>query len=146
MAWQGLPELRRQGPEHEALMVEAAGGGGEAVFHQLLEREALQQRDDVREAFVKRGDIWIGVVEVAKVDRIENGVGRFVGDDVRTQAREDEAARVVRPLELIGGREVAEQQGSLVRVIVGVGIPDGVRVNAKPLDVLPRIAGVGIPR
>ena len=62
----------------------------------------------------------LGLAEVA-VHAVQQGVGRFVGDDVVGQAGEDHAlpgrdARVGG-----GGGEIAEQQGLLLRVVVGVG-------------------------
>ena len=83
------------------------------MLDQLAEGESLQQRDDVRETLMERGHVRVGVLEVPVMDRIQDRVRHLVGDDVRAQAREDETARIVGALALIGGGEIAEQQRRL---------------------------------
>ena len=70
----------------------------------------------------------LGVDEVA-VHPVEQGVGGLVGDDVERQAGEDRApGQVPAAVGPLGG-EVAEQQGLARRVVVGVRLPQGVRVD-----------------
>ena len=134
-------ELRRELAEHR-IAVNPSPARRELVLDELAEREALQQRDDIGKALVERGDVGIGVLEVTVMDRVQNRVRHLVRDDVRAQAREDEAAGIVCALRAIGRREVAEEQRRLVGIVVGVGVADRVRVDAQPLHVLARPAHV----
>ena len=134
--FQRLAELRRQLAENEPLPIQAPGGGVQPVLDQFAKREALEQRHDVGEALMERRHVGVGVLDVARMNRVENRVRRLVGDDVRAQAGEDEPARIVGALELIGGGEVAEQEGDLVGIVIGVGVAQRVRMDAEPLDVV----------
>ena len=118
--------------------IQAPAGGIQPILDQLAKREALEQRDDVGEALVERRHVGVGVLDVALVNRVENRVRRLVGDDVGAQTGEDQPAGIVRALELIGGGEVAEQEGHLVGIVIGVGVAKRVRMDAKPLDVFAR--------
>ena len=89
-----LAELRGELAEH-AVAIHPPAAGVELVLHQLAEGEALQERHDVGEAFVERGDIRVRVFHVAVMDRVEDGVRRLVRHDVRAQAGEDQPAGIV---------------------------------------------------
>jgi hypothetical protein len=97
----------------------------------------LQQRDDVGEPFVECGHVGIRILQIAMMDGVEDRVGGLVSDDIRTQAAEDQTAWIVGTLELIAGREVAEEQRRLARIVVGVGVANRMGIDAQALDVLP---------
>ncbi len=95
-------------------------------------RKAVQHRDDIGKALVKRRNVEMrGVVEV-RAESVEQGVRALVGHDVVTQAREDVAAGEVPSDAVLGvGLEVAEIQLPRFGVVVGVPVTFGDRADAQ---------------
>ena len=91
----------------------------------------LEERDDVGERLVEGVDVAVRRLVEARVNAVEKGVRRLVGDDVVREAGEDDRPRRV-VLVLRGDREVAEEQRLLRGRVVGVAVTERVRVDAQP--------------
>ena len=94
----------------------------------------LEQRDDVGEGLVEGEHVGVARLDEAPVHAVEQRVRRLVRDDVVREAGEDECRRAGCCAGSAGAREVAEQQRLLLRAVVGVGLAQGVRVDAQPPD------------
>ena len=127
-------ELDGQAAQHR-FRFQVAARAPDLVLQHLAHREMLHQRDDVGEAFVQRQHVGIrGRVEAA-VHAVQNGVRGFVRHDVVRQAGVDCGARHV--IARIAGRrlEVSEQQRDLLRAVVGIRLPQRVRIDLQALAV-----------
>ena len=116
--------------------LQVAAGRRDLVRTTVGVREVLEQRDGVGERLVEREQVGVARVEVVAMQPVQQGVGRLVGDDVERLAGEDRPAgqRIAsRPL---ARREVAEEQGVRLGVVVGVGLAQGVGVDPQAGDVL----------
>jgi hypothetical protein len=91
----------------------------------------LEEGDDVGERFVEGEHIRVARFGEIGVQPVQERVRGLVRDDVVREAGKDQAARQVRPGVLGDRWKIAEEQGLLLGAVVGVGLPQCVRVDAK---------------
>ena len=125
-----LPELLRQLSEALADLRRRALRLPDLACQRLRHREVLEQRDNVGESFVERRHVDIGPLGIAGMQPVEQRVRRLVRDDVVRDDAEDDRAAHDRAA-AVGGREIAEQQGDLLRIVVGVRLPQRVRIDSQ---------------
>ena len=92
----------------------------------------LEQRDDVGERLVERRHVDIRPLGIARMQAVEQRVRGLVRNDVMRDCAEDDGAAHHRPA-AVGGREIAEEQRDLLRIVVGVRFPQRMRIDSEPL-------------
>ena len=94
----------------------------------------LEQRDNVGESFMERRHVEIGPLRVAGMQAVQERMGRLVRDDVMRDDVENHRAAHYRAA-AVGGREIAEQERNLLGIVVGVRIPERMRIDPEPRHV-----------
>src|ERR1700680_1932318 len=79
---------------------------------------------------------------------IQDGMRGLMGHDVVRETCKDHAARKMQARIARGRREVPEQERNLLRAVVGVRLPECVRIDPKALYVVVILLAVarGVPR
>ena len=131
----GMTKLSGQLAQQRLVAEEVSLGGCDLVAQDLGKGEVLQQRHDVGEAFMEGEHIGIGGIDELAMHAVEQGVRGLVGDDVLRKAGEDHAARQLFAGVVVVGVEVAEQQRDFLGRVVGIGLAQGVRIDAQLRDV-----------
>lgn len=96
----------------------------------------LEQGDQIGETLMK-GE-HIGAVRLGKtrVDAIEDRVRDLMRDNVMGEGGEDNRPGHIVAILAIN-REVTEQQGLLMGAVIGVTLPQRMRIDPQPSDKLP---------
>ena len=100
----------RRGIGVEQVTLDQAAGPLDRVEQRVGVAEVPEQRDDVGDRLVEGGRVEARPLEEVRLDAVEQGMRRLVGDDVCRQAGVDDLAGQVAPGSSSAGREVAEQQ------------------------------------
>ena len=94
--------------------------------------EVQEERDEIREAFVKRRHVDVGRIEERRSQAVEQRVRRFVRDDVVAERRADQAAAQREAGGLLVGAEVAERQVAGFAAVAGVAPDETERPDDQP--------------
>src|SRR5215213_10034686 len=97
-------------------------------------REMLEQRHHVGERLMKGPDVLVARFIEIGVHAIDERVGGLVSDDVVRETGKDGAAGKMATT-LVAAGEIAEDERSLRRTVVGVGFAQCVRVDTQALHV-----------
>ncbi len=123
----------------EVLAVEVATGAADLALEDGRVGEMLEEGHDVGKGLVEGMHVRVGRLAKARMNAVEKGVGRLVGDDVVGKAGEHDrpgsAALVLR-----GDREITKQERLLGRRVLGVALTERVGVDAQPAH---ELIGVG---
>src|SRR5262249_53541045 len=120
----------------QVLATKVAAGPGDLVAQGFGHGEMLEERDDVSESLVEGENVSVGRFAEAAVESIGQCGGSVGGAGIMGQATEDDLPGEVIASILFGGAEVTEQEGFFIRAVERVGLAQGVRVDAQPLDKL----------
>src|SRR6185369_8190684 len=96
----------------------------------------LEQRHDICKRFVKGQRIAMTILDETTVHSVQQGMRRFVGNDVVREARKNDAVGNVVSGRARRCREIPEQQGFFRRAVIGVGLPESMWVEPQSREKL----------
>src|ERR1035438_4668431 len=120
-----LPDLRQL-----VGYLEVATGSANFGLQYVRQGKVLEQRYDVSERFVKCKVVDRTFRRQIAVHPIQQGVCSLVGNDVVRQASESNSVRIEFSRLALLHRKISEQQRLFFRIVVGVLIAKGMRVDS----------------
>jgi hypothetical protein len=111
---------------------EGTAGLANGLFDDIGIREVEEERHQIREAFVERGDVDVGRVEKRRPQPVEQRMRRLVDDDVVAEGGADQAALERETGRLVAGAEIAERQVAGLSAVAGVAAVEPERPHDEP--------------